>query len=96
MENVINPNFIAHLYYEQHPDSREAQLMRCMETLEKIAKAKDMLEAYKTGCNGNSNLFFYGNSNLFILRIEALERHIKVLQSRYNAQIRTLEPFKKN
>jgi hypothetical protein len=85
MENVINPNFIAHLYYEHHPESREAQLMRCMETLEKIAKAKDMLEAYKTGCNGNSNVF--------ILRIEALERHIKLLQSHYNAQVRTLEPF---
>jgi hypothetical protein len=40
----INPHFMAHLYYEQHPESREAQLMRCMATLEQIAKSEDRLK----------------------------------------------------
>ena len=81
MENDINPHFLAHLYYEQHPDSREAQLMRCMETLEQIATVKDRREAYASG------RVVYGE------KLAAWDRRIKTLQAQYDSQIKTLELF---
>ena len=84
MENVINPNFLAHLYYEQHPESREAQLMRCMETLEQIATVKDR--------HDNLAVATWG-VNYATQRLAACKRLIKILQSKYDAQIKTLELF---
>jgi predicted esterase YcpF (UPF0227 family) len=84
MEKVINPHFLAHLYYEQHPDSREAQLMRCMETLEKIATAKDRRDSLAGATWGG---------NYATQRLAAYKRLIKILQTKYDAQIKTLELF---
>ena len=79
MENDIKPNFTAHLHHEQHPDSREAQLMRCMAILEQIAKAKDRLDYYADA----------GDK----IAVVAFSKVISILQGRYDAQLKTLEKF---
>ena len=81
MENEFSPHFTAHLHYEQHPESREAQLMACMALLEQIAQAKDRREAYASG------RVVYGE------KLAAYERLIKILQTKYDSQIKTLELF---